>query len=185
MKIGVLKNRFVIPLVVFALLVAVLFIGVKRAPEHHFIASVLIGKPVPTFKLPSLTQPGQYVTSEALQGKPYVINVWGTWCVECRVEHQSLMQIKQLGQLPLIGVNWRDDEDLALAWLAELGNPYSQVAVDKEGRLAIDLGVYGAPETFLIDARGIIVHKHLGPLSLDVWKRDFEPRINGSSAGTS
>jgi cytochrome c biogenesis protein CcmG, thiol:disulfide interchange protein DsbE len=175
-----MKTRFIIPLVAFITLASVLFIAVKRAPDKHFIASVLIGKPAPEFRLPSLTNPGSNVTSTSLQGKPYVLNVWGTWCPMCRVEHQALMQIQQLGQVPLIGLNWRDDDALALEWLAQLGNPYEQVAIDKQGRLAIDLGVYGAPETFLIDAQGIIVHKHVGPLNMEIWKRDFEPKLNGA-----
>jgi cytochrome c biogenesis protein CcmG, thiol:disulfide interchange protein DsbE len=173
-----MKARFLIPLGAFVLLAAVFAYGIKRAPDKHFIASVMVGKPVPEFSLPSLTDPGKNVTSQQLRGKPYVLNVWGTWCPECRVEHQSLLQIQQLGRVPLIGVNWRDADEEALAWLAQLGNPYSQVAVDKQGRLAIDLGVYGAPETFLIDARGIIVHKHIGPLSLEIFKRDFEPKLD-------
>jgi cytochrome c biogenesis protein CcmG/thiol:disulfide interchange protein DsbE len=180
-----MKSRYIIPLIAFVLLAGVLYIGVLRSPERHIIASVLIGKPAPEFSLPSLTSPGAKVTSKDLQGKPYMLNVWGTWCAACRVEHQALLQIQQLGQVPIVGLNWRDDDDLALAWLARLGNPYSEIAVDKQGRLAIDLGVYGAPETFLIDAQGIIVHKHIGPLSMEIFKRDFEPRLSGqgSAAG--
>jgi cytochrome c biogenesis protein CcmG, thiol:disulfide interchange protein DsbE len=176
-----IKSRFIIPLIAFAVLAGILYIAVQRAPDRHFIASVLIGKPAPEFRLPSLTSPGTNVTSKALQGKPYLLNVWGTWCGACRMEHQSLLAIKDLGQLPIIGLNWRDDDALALDWLSQLGNPYSEVAVDKQGRVVIDLGVYGAPETFLIDAKGIIVHKHVGPLSMEIWKRDFEPRINGTA----
>jgi cytochrome c biogenesis protein CcmG/thiol:disulfide interchange protein DsbE len=180
------KNRFIIPLIVFALLAAVLFYGIKRAPDKHFLASVLIGKPVPEFSLPNLMEPGKTVTSKQLQGKPYVINVWGTWCGACREEHQALLDIQQLGQVPLVGINWRDQDDLALSWLAQLGNPYTHVAVDKQGRLPIDLGVYGAPETFLIDANGIIVHKHTGAMTMEVFKRDFEPKLHGTSpAGRS
>jgi cytochrome c biogenesis protein CcmG/thiol:disulfide interchange protein DsbE len=174
-----MKNRFIIPLVAFVVLAAVLGYGVKRSPDKHFIASVMIGKPVPDFSLPSLTDPGKTVTSKSLHGKPYVINVWGTWCAACRDEHQALLDIQQLGQVPLIGVDWRDTDEDALNWLAQLGNPYTQVAVDKHGRLAIDLGVYGAPETFLIDANGTIIHKHIGPLSVEIFKRDFEPKLNG------
>lgn len=175
-----LKSRFIIPLIAFVVLAVVLYAGVKSSSDNHILSSVLIGKPAPQFNLPSLTKPGASVTSKALLGKPYVLNVWGTWCGACRVEHESLMAIQQLGQVPIIGLNWRDDEDLALSWLSQLGNPYEEIAVDKQGRLAIDLGVYGAPETFLIDAKGIIVHKHIGPLSVEIFKRDFEPRLNGN-----
>jgi cytochrome c biogenesis protein CcmG/thiol:disulfide interchange protein DsbE len=174
-----MKNRFIVPLLAFVLLAGVLAYGVKRSPEKHFIASVMVGKPVPEFTLPSLTDPAKTVTSKSLHGKPYIINVWGTWCPACRDEHQSLLEIQQLGQVPLIGVDWRDTDEDALNYLARLGNPYTHVAVDKQGRLAIDLGVYGAPETFLIDAKGIIIHKHIGPLSVEAFKRDFEPKLSG------
>jgi cytochrome c biogenesis protein CcmG, thiol:disulfide interchange protein DsbE len=174
------RARFIVPLVAFVVLAGVLYIAVVRAPDKHFLASVLIGKPMPEFTLPSLTESGN-VTSRELQGKPYMLNVWGTWCGSCRIEHPALLEIQQLGQVPIVGLNWRDDDELAREWLAQLGNPYSHIAVDKQGRLAIDLGVYGAPETFLIDAKGIIVHKHVGPLSLEIWKRDFEPRLNGTA----
>jgi cytochrome c biogenesis protein CcmG/thiol:disulfide interchange protein DsbE len=175
-------NKFVVPIIAFALLVVVLGIGIKRSPEKSFIPSVLVGRPAPEFTLPSLTDPSTMVSSATLRGKPYVLNVWGTWCVECRVEHQSLLEIQKLGQVPIIGLNWRDDDAQALAWIAQLGNPYAQIAVDKEGHAAIDLGVYGAPETFLVDAKGIIVHKHFGPLSLAIWQRDFVPKLMGHPA---
>jgi len=172
-------NKFLWPLGAFALLAVVLAIGVKRAPEKSTIASVLIGRPAPAFDLPNLTNPSARVSTAALQGKPYVLNVWATWCGACREEHQSLLELQRLGQVPIIGLNWRDDDAGALEWITQLGNPYSQIAVDKDGRTAIDWGVYGAPETFLIDAKGIVIHKHVGPMSLDIWKRDFEPRIAG------
>jgi cytochrome c biogenesis protein CcmG/thiol:disulfide interchange protein DsbE len=175
-------NKFIVPLAAFALLVVVLAIGIKRSPEKSFIPSVLIGRPAPEFTLPSLTDPNTKVSSATLHGKPYVLNVWGTWCVECRVEHQSLLEIQGLGQVPIIGLNWRDEEAQALDWIAKLGNPYTQIAVDKDGSTAIDLGVYGAPETFLVDAKGIIIHKHFGPLSMQIWQRDFVPKLTGHPA---
>jgi cytochrome c biogenesis protein CcmG/thiol:disulfide interchange protein DsbE len=176
-----IKSRFIVPLIAFVVLAGVLYVALIRSPDKHYIASVLIGKPAPEFKLPSLTEPTVSVSSQALAGKPYVVNVWGSWCYACREEHQSLLEIKQLGMVPIIGINWRDEDAAALGWLSELGNPYSQVAVDKNGKVVIDFGVYGAPETFLIDGKGIIVHKHVGPLSMAIWKRDFEPRINGTA----
>jgi cytochrome c biogenesis protein CcmG/thiol:disulfide interchange protein DsbE len=175
-----MKNRFILAPLAFAVLAAVLFIGIVRAPRgERIVQSVLIGKSVPEFELPNLTSPGAKVSSTALHGKPYVLNVWGTWCVTCRQEHNVLLKIHEMNQVALIGVNWRDEDTLALNWLADLGNPYSQIAVDRQGRLAIDLGVSAAPETFLIDANGIIVHKHTGALTLEAWKRDFEPKITG------
>ncbi|MBX5461814.1 MAG: DsbE family thiol:disulfide interchange protein [Steroidobacteraceae bacterium] len=170
-------NKFIIPLIAFALLVVVLAVGVKHSPENTIVPSALVGHPAPEFNLPELLEPGTTVSSSELKGKPYVINVWATWCVTCRIEHPVLVQLKQLGQVPIIGINWRDEDDLARQWLAEFGNPYTHVPVDKEGRAIIDLGVTGAPETFLVNSKGIIVHRHVGALSLEAWKKDFEPLI--------
>lgn len=178
-------NRFVLPLGAFVLLAVVLAIGVKHSPQNSVIKSVLIGHPAPEFTLPSLTDPTHPVSSKALLGKPYVLNVWATWCRECRLEHESLLQIQRLNQAPIIGLNWKDDDAGALAWIDQLGNPYTQIAVDKDGRTAIDWGVYGAPETFLIDANGIVIHKHVGPLSVQVWQRDFVPHLSGQPAGAT
>ena len=177
-----MMNRFLLPLCGFVLLAVVLYFGVKNSPDREHLRSVLIGRPAPEFVLPDLMNPGSTVSNTKFKGKPYLLNVWGTWCEMCRVEHSSLLTIQQLGQVPILGLNWRDQDAAAVDWLAQLGNPYSQVAVDKQGRVAIDLGVYGAPETFLIDAKGIIVHKHVGPLNMEIWKRDFEPKLNGSAA---
>jgi cytochrome c biogenesis protein CcmG/thiol:disulfide interchange protein DsbE len=175
-------NRFVVPLIAFALLVVVLAIGVRRAPEKSTIESVLIGRPAPSFDLPRLgNEPGLFRSAD-WRGRAFLLNVWGTWCVECRAEHDVLLAIKRSGVVPLIGLNWKDDDALALRWLEELGNPYDAVAADREGRVAIDWGVYGAPETFLVDARGIVVHKHVGPLSEQIWARDFLPQLQPVAA---
>ncbi len=179
-----MKNKFILPLVGFVVLVVILAIGIKRAPDKEVLASVLIGHPAPEFTLPSLTEPGSMVSSKTYLGKPYVVNVWATWCGECRVEHQSLLQLQQQSGVPIVGLNWKDDDAQALAWLAQLGNPYAQIAVDKEGRTAIDFGVYGAPETFLIDAKGIVIHKHVGALSMEIWQRDFAPRLAAGQSPT-
>src|SRR5690348_14740464 len=136
-----IKSRFIIPLIAFVVLAGLLYTALIRSPDKHYIASVLIGKPAPEFQLPSLTDPAASVSSQALAGKPYVVNVWGSWCYACREEHQSLLAIKDLGVVPIIGINWRDENDAALGWLSELGNPYSQVAVDKNGKVVIDFGV--------------------------------------------
>lgn len=111
-----------------------------------------------------------------MAGRWYALNVWGTWCVECRAEHEVLVAARQAARLPIIGLNWKDDEAEARSWLAQLGNPYEAVPIDAEGRVAIDYGVYGAPETFLIDPRGVIVHKQIGPLTPEIWERDFVRR---------
>ncbi|MGB8327701.1 MAG: DsbE family thiol:disulfide interchange protein [Steroidobacteraceae bacterium] len=177
-------NRFLLPLGLFALLTVVLAVGIKRAPEKSIIASPLIGKPAPQFVLPSLTDPARSLANRDLHGRWYLFNVWGTWCVECRAEHDTLLQIRRSGLVPLIGLDWRDEDAAALQWIAQLGNPYESIAVDREGRVAIDWGVYGAPETFLVDDRGIVVHKHVGPLTADIWRQEFVPRIPRAAPAT-
>lgn len=172
-----MKAKFLVPLAVFAGLALILGIGVIRSPEKSTLQSALIGKPAPQFALPSLADPARQVSSAQYKGRAYVINVWGTWCVECRVEHAMLLEAAAEKRVPIIGLNWKDDDAAALEWLAQLGNPYEAVAVDKEGRVAIDFGVYGAPETFLIDAAGRVVHRHVGPLTREVWERDFVSRL--------
>jgi cytochrome c biogenesis protein CcmG/thiol:disulfide interchange protein DsbE len=106
-----------------------------------------------------------------------VLNVWGTWCAGCRDEHETLLAISRQNAVPLVGLNWRDESEAAKSWLVQLGNPYSVVAVDSAGRTAIDFGVYGAPETFLIDAGGIVQYRHVGPMTADVWEREFLARL--------
>ena len=169
--------RYLIPLAVFALVVLVLAWGIEHADEKGTIESPLLGRPAPQFALPSLTDPDSLVRSEDLKGRWYLLNVWGTWCPGCRAEHDVLLEVARSGVAPIIGLNWKDDEAQALAWLAELGNPYEKIAVDREGRVAIDWGVYGAPETFLVSDEGIVVHKHIGPMTREVWERDFLPRL--------
>ena len=131
---------------------------------------------MPEFALPSLAEPERTVTDEALAGRPALLNVWGSWCAQCGTEHDFLMQLAREG-VPIVGLNWNDENDSARDWLTRLGDPYVVTAVDVDGRVAIDLGVYGAPETFLVDGKGTIIHKHIGPLSRAIWQRDFVPRI--------
>ncbi len=175
-------NRFILPLGVFALLAVVLAIGIKHSPQKGIIPSALIGKAAPQFTLPVLTDTSRTFSSSELKGRWYVFNVWGTWCVECRAEHTALLEIRKLGQVPLIGLDWKDDDPQALQWLSELGNPYEVVAADREGRTAIDWGVYGAPETFLVDPQGIVVYKYVGPLTLEAWQTEFVPRLPRQAA---
>lgn len=170
-------NRFLIPGIVFVALAIVLFVGVVRSPNRSTQQSALLGKPAPEFDLPSLTQPGSRVTRAHFVGRPWVLNVWGTWCVECRVEHDVLLEIARTNVVPIVGLNWKDDDTLARQWLGELGDPYAAIAVDREGRTAIDFGVYGAPETFFIDERGIVQFRHVGPMTRDVWEREFLARL--------
>lgn len=177
-------NRFMLPLGAFVLLVAVLAIGIRRAPEKGIIASPLLGKPAPQFSLPNLTDPTRVVSSAALKGRWYLFNVWGTWCPECRAEHEMLLEVRRAAVVPLIGMDWKDDDAQARSWLAQLGNPYEAVAVDASGRIAIDWGVYAAPETFLVNPQGIVVFKQVGALTAEVWARDILPRLPRAAGKT-
>lgn len=172
--------KFVAPFAIFALLGAFLFVGLYRDPSY--VPSPLIGKQAPDFSLPSVQDPAYPVASKELQGQPWVLNVWGTWCGGCREEHETLLAIAKQNAVPLIGLNWKDDNAAAQEWLRTLGNPYAAVAEDKEGRVAIDWGVYGAPETFLIGADGKILFKHIAPMTMDIWTREFLPRIQAARA---
>lgn len=171
-------NRFLLPAGIFAALVALLFVGIQRAPNKSVIASPLIGKPAPQFELPVLGS-AETFANESMRGRWYLLNVWGTWCAECRREHDMLLEIASGGEIPIVGLNWKDDPAAAQQWLEQLGNPYAIIPADREGRVAIDWGVYGAPETFLIDDRGVVRYKHVGALHPLAWESEFLPRIRG------
>jgi cytochrome c biogenesis protein CcmG, thiol:disulfide interchange protein DsbE len=170
-------TRFLVPAAVFVALAGVLYVGVVHSPNKSTMQSALLGKSVPPFDLPVLGNPGMKLTNAQLAGRPWVLNVWGTWCVACREEHETLLTISKQNVLPLVGLNWKDEDDAAVDWLKQLGNPYSVVAVDRDGRTAIDFGVYGAPETFFIDADGRVQYRHVGPMTDEVWQREFLSRI--------
>jgi cytochrome c biogenesis protein CcmG/thiol:disulfide interchange protein DsbE len=175
-------NRFWIPLVVFAALCVAFGVALKRAPEKQFVKSALIDKPAPEFKLPDLLNPGATVDSSSFKGRWVLINVWGTWCAECRREHQVLLDIKKQGKVTVLGLNYKDDDDEARRWLADLGNPYDAVAVDREAQTALDLGVYGAPENYLVNPQGIIVHKVWGgAITSQAWQDILLPMIDGAA----
>ncbi len=174
--------RFLIPLATFVLLAIVLAIGIERSPEKGLIQSPLIGKAAPGFELPDLTDPARRVAAADFAGRWYLFNVWGTWCEGCRAEHSTLLAIAKSGLVPVVGLDWKDDDGVATRFLSELGNPYTLVAADRDGRTAIDWGVYGAPETFLVNDRGIVVHKQIGSLTPEIWQRDFVPLIPRSAA---
>ncbi len=167
--------RFLLPAAAFLVLAVFLYIGLFQVPGR--IESPLIGKPVPAFSLESLGDPAWKVGSTDFAGRPWLFNVWATWCAGCRDEHEALLAIAAENRLPMVGLNWRDERALALQWLTELGNPYVAVAFDPEGRTAIDWGVYGAPETFLIGADGRVLHKLIGPMTAEIWQRDFLPLL--------
>lgn len=167
--------KALIPALIFVALVVFFFRGLSLNPRE--VPSPFIDKPAPQFSLPSLTEPGTTVDAKLWAGRAALVNVWATWCAGCLEEHAFLVALSDTIDLPIIGLDWKDDADKARAWLNQLGNPYAAVGFDAEGRTAIDWGVYGAPETFLIGPDGVIRHKHLGPLTPEIWMRDFEPLI--------
>jgi cytochrome c biogenesis protein CcmG, thiol:disulfide interchange protein DsbE len=173
--------RYALPLALFVLLGIALAIGLNRDPS--LVPSPLIGRPAPAFSLPSLQDASSSVATQDLHGQPWLLNVWATWCVGCRQEHEVLLQIAAENAVPLIGLNWKDDSKAARQWLADLGNPYAAVAEDRDGRVAIDWGVYGAPETFLIGPDGRVLYKHIAPMTLEVWRSEFLPRITAAQPG--
>ena len=165
--------RYLIPLGLFLVLVVFLAIGLGRDPRE--VPSPLINKAAPAFTLPQLKAPAKTFSSDEMRGKVWVLNVWASWCIACRDEHPFLLDYARTGAIPIYGLNLKDKPEDALAWLGELGDPYVLSAADLEGRVAIDYGVYGAPETFLIDQSGTIRYKHIGPVTPDVWKEKFLP----------
>jgi cytochrome c biogenesis protein CcmG/thiol:disulfide interchange protein DsbE len=173
--------KFSIPLIIVAALGVFLFIGLSRDPGY--VPSPLIGKQAPEFSLPSLQDAAYPVSSKELLGRTWVLNVWGTWCGGCRQEHDTLIAISRMNVVPLVGLNWKDDNAAAQEWLRALGNPYAVVAEDNAGRVAIDWGVYGAPETFLIGPDGTVLFKHIAPMTMEVWTQEFLPRIQAANAG--
>ena len=174
--------RFAIPIVVFLLLVVVFSLGLFNDPRE--LPSPFLGEQAPAFEVESLTEPGRIVGSADYAGKMALVNVWATWCGGCRQEHGFLMQLARSGAIPIYGINWRDNRKEAIGWLSQLGDPYEFSAYDADGRVGIDWGVYGAPETFLISPEGIVLHKHLGPLDAAIWQKDFVPLIEAGGSSS-
>ncbi|MCG7910137.1 MAG: DsbE family thiol:disulfide interchange protein [Candidatus Thiodiazotropha taylori] len=172
--------RYSVPLIVFGIIAAFLYKGLGMNPRE--IPSPLIGKSIPEFSLPSVESAQTMINDQNLKGKIYLLNVWATWCVSCRAEHDTLVHLARSGKVEIVGLNWKDERVKAQAWLQQLGDPYTVNIFDKKGRTAIDLGVYGAPETFLVDADGIIHYKHAGPLTLGVFNETLLPMINDLKA---
>jgi cytochrome c biogenesis protein CcmG/thiol:disulfide interchange protein DsbE len=170
--------KYFLPLVIFALLFVVLRSGMNDIIEGKNVSdlpSPLIDKPAPDFELPSLTDSARTVGTGDFAGSPVLLNVWATWCGGCRQEHPFLMELSQSQMIPIFGLNWRDTQPEAQQWLRQLGDPYVDTAFDGDGRVGIDWGVYGAPETFLIGADGTVLVKHLGPLNRAIWQEKFMP----------
>ena len=168
--------RYLIPLAIFVVLVFFLAIGLRHGDPHE-LPSALIDKPAPAFRLPQLKAPEKTFSNEDVRGKVWLLNVWASWCFECGREHPHLFEYAQTGVVPIYGLNYKDKREDALAWLGELGDPYQLSAVDLDGRVAIDYGVYGAPETYVIDQNGTIRLKYVGPLMPDVWSGKILPLV--------
>ena len=168
-------TRYLIPLVIFGVLVVFLAIGLGRDP--HEVPSPLINKPAPSFKLPQLKDPSKSFSAEEMRGRIWLLNVWASWCISCRDEHPLLIDYARTGAVPIYGLNYKDRPEDALAWLQELGDPYVLSVSDLDGRIGIDYGVYGAPETYLIDQQGVIRFKQIGPVTPDIWTKNILPLV--------
>lgn len=174
-------SRYVLPLVAVITLIGFLVIGLTRG-DPRALPSPFIGKPAPQFELPKLRDPSVTVGSEDLAGQVALVNVWATWCVQCRAEHGFLLDLAASGSIPIYGINWRDTRPEALRWLEQLGDPYIASGFDVDGVVGINWGVYGAPESFLVSADGVVLYKQLGPLNRQIWERDFVPLIASGGA---
>lgn len=170
-----------IPLALFAVLAVFLAIGLTRDPSK--LPSELIDRPLPTFAMETLS--GEPISSTDLLGEVAMLNVFGSWCVACLVEHPLMMELSERGAVKIIGVNWRDTKDNANRWLTRYGDPYDPIIFDSDSHLVIDLGVTGAPETFILDRDGRIRYKHTGPITEDIWTDTLRPLINTLNAETS
>jgi cytochrome c biogenesis protein CcmG, thiol:disulfide interchange protein DsbE len=167
--------RFLIPLAIFIVLVVFLAIGLDLKPRE--VPSPLIDKPAPAFSLSRLDDPARAIGLQDLRGQVWLLNVWASWCVACLEEHPVLVEFSRSGGVPIYGLNYKDKRQDAAAWLGRHGNPYTASIVDGDGRVGIDYGVYGVPETFVIDKQGVIRYKHIGPVNREVLDRTIMPLV--------
>lgn len=168
-------KKYLVPLIAFVILGLLLAYGLRLDPRR--IPSPLIGKPVPEFDLPTVADPARKVSRDSLLGRVYLLNVWASWCVACREEHPFLVELNARKAVPIIGLNYKDKRPDALQWLSGMGDPYETSISDADGRVGINLGVYGVPETFVVDKQGIIRYKQIGPLTPDAWQQKIAPLI--------
>ena len=168
-----------LPLLAFIALAALLFVGVRMnsGKDNSAIPSPLIGKPAPEFSLPVLNQENKIIKTNDLKGRPYLLNVWGSWCPACQIEHPVITKLAESGKVRVIGYNYKDEAEAANQWLQQFGNPYDLILFDPAGRAALDWGIYGAPETFLIDADGIVRWKHVGPITPEIIEQEILPAL--------
>jgi len=166
---------------VFVALVLLLAVGLRLNPRE--VPSPLIGRPAPAFELPLLMDPDKRFSEKTMLGKVWILNVWASWCPPCLVEHPVVTQVSRSGMAPVVGLNYKDKREDALPWLKRNGDPFQLIAFDANGRIGIDYGVYGVPETYIIDRQGVIRYKHIGPISADVVKDEMEPLVRKLNAG--
>ena len=171
-----MKAKFLIPLLLFIILVVFLAIGLNRDP--HEVPSPLINKPAPAFDIAQLEQPNKNFSPASMKGQVWILNVWASWCVACREEHPVLVELAKSQIAPVIGLDYKDKREQALAMLATQGNPYTLSAFDANGRVGIDYGVYGVPETYIIDKAGIIRFKHIGPINPQLLNQKIYPLVS-------
>ncbi len=172
--------RYIALIAAFAVLIGIFALGLERDPRK--LPSVLIDKPAPEYELPRVKDPLSTVGSADYAGEMVLVNIWATWCAGCRQEHDYLMKLAARNEIPIYGIDWRDQRQEALKWLHELGDPYVASAYDEDGRVGIDWGVYGAPETFLVSSDGNVLYKHIGPMNESIWQSEFVPRIAAQEA---
>lgn len=170
-----MKLRFLVPLAIFGVLLVFFGVGLKLNPRE--VPSPLINKPAPDFNLPQLFEPQQAIGRKSLLGQVYLLNVWASWCVSCRQEHPLLVQLSRTGAVPIYGLNYKDDRGDAQDWLRKFGNPYTMSGFDQDGRVGFDFGVYGVPETFLIDRQGVIRYKQIGPITRQALHDKILPMV--------
>jgi len=171
-----MKAKFLIPLLLFVVLVGFLAVGLNLDP--HEVPSPLINKPAPAFEVPQLGQANKTFSPASMKGQVWILNVWASWCVACREEHPVLVEIAKSGLVPLIGLDYKDKREDALTMLEKQGNPYLLSAFDANGRVGIDYGVYGVPETYVIDRAGVIRLKHIGPITPEILKQKIYPLVS-------
>ncbi len=167
--------RLFLPLALFFALAVLLWSGLGKDPS--ILPSALLDKPIPQFSSTKLRQPGEPIDSQALLGEPYLLNVFASWCRSCLIEHPVLDAYVKRGQLKLVGLNYRDEREAALSWLQFHGDPYAEIIWDPDGRLGIDFGITGAPESFVVDAQGIVRYKIVGPVSPEIMEKEILPRL--------
>ena len=168
-------NKFLLPLTIFGIMLGFLAVGLTLNPRE--IPSPLVGKAAPVFSLPQLHEQDKMFSPDDMKGQVWLLNFWASWCSGCRTEHPVLMDLANSGLVPIYGVDYKDQRGEALAWLDEWGNPYPIVAVDAAGRVGIDYGVYGVPETYVIDKQGLIRYKQIGPLDDETVEKKILPLV--------